>query len=136
MSRLVVDTGPFVAALSRTDTQHARCARGFQQLARERWELLVPFVILCEVHKLLLQALGERVAREKLAVLEASATVVPLELDALEEAVALVRSLPGWTGTLQDASLVVLARQYGCAVWTLDYRDLSRFAELAFWTPA
>ena len=96
----------------------------------------MPFVILCKVHKLLLQALGERVAREKLAVLEASATVVPLELDALEEAVALVHSLPGWTGTLQDASLVVLARQYECAVWTLDYRDLSRFAELAFWTPA
>ena len=100
-----------------------------------RFKIIVPFVVLCEVHKLL-QALDEQVAREKLVVLEASAMVVPLELNALEEAVALVRSLQGWTGTLPDASLVVLARQYRCAVWTLDYRDLSRFAGLAFWTPA
>lgn len=133
--KLVVDTGPFIAIFSRTDSQHDYCFKGYQQIIAAGYEVFTPFPIFCEVHKLLLQRLGDTVARRQLIALEEAVSVVPFELIDIQEAMELVSSTPQWKGTLQDASIVVLTRALSCSVWTLDYRDLARFKDLAFWTP-
>jgi predicted nucleic acid-binding protein len=134
--KLVVDTGPFIAIFSRTDSQHENCYRGYKQIVAEGGDLYTPFPIFCEIHKLLLQRLGDRVARTQLIALEEAVSVVPFDLMEIQDAMELVRSTPQWQGTLQDASIVVLTRALNCPVWTLDYRDLARFSDLEFWTPA
>ncbi len=134
--KLVIDTGPFIAIFSRTDSEHENCLRGYQQIVAEGYELYTPFPIFCEVHKLLLQRLGDRVARTSLVALEEAVSIVPFELADIQESIELVSSTPQWKGTLQDASVVTLSRTLICPVWTLDYRDFSRFKDLEFWTPA
>jgi len=47
----------------------------------------------------------------------------------------MILNLQQWLGTLADASVVYVAMKLECPVWTLDYRDLSRFSQLTFWTP-
>ena len=133
--KLVIDTGPFIAIFSRTDSEHENCLRGYQQIVAEGYELYTPFPIFCEVHKLLLQRLGDRVARTSLVALEEAVSIVPFELADIQESIELVSSTPQWKGTLQDASVVTLSRTLICPVWTLDYRDFSRFKDLEFWTP-
>ena len=132
---LVVDTGPFIAIFSRTDSEHENCLRGYQQIVAEGYELYTPFPIFCEIHKLLLQRLGDRIARTQLIVLEEAVSIVPFDLADIQEAIELVNFTPQWKGTLQDASIVILTRALNCPVWTLDYRDLGRFKDLEFWTP-
>lgn len=134
--KLVIDTGPFIAIFSRTDSEHENCLRGYQQIVAEGYELYTSFSIFCEVHKLLLQRLGDRVARTSLVALEEAVSIVPFELADIQESIELVSSTPQWKGTLQDASVVTLSRTLTCPVWTLDYRDFSRFKDLELWTPA
>jgi predicted nucleic acid-binding protein len=63
------------------------------------------------------------------------AVVVPFTLEDLEEAGLLLAQLPGWEGTLEDASVALLALRLKAPVWTLNYRDLGAFPALRFWTP-
>lgn len=72
--------------------------------------------------------------RTQLIALEEAVSVIPFELADIQSAIELVSSTPQWKGTLQDASIVILTRTLNCPVWTLDYRDLSRFNNLEFWT--
>lgn len=133
--KLVVDTGPFIAIFSRTDSEHETCLKGYEQIVSEGYELYTSFPIFCEVHKLLLQRLGDCFARTHLITLEEAVSIVPFELMDIQDAIALVSSIPQWKGTLPDTSIVILTRTLNCPVWTLDYRDFSRFNDLEFWTP-
>lgn len=47
----------------------------------------------------------------------------------------LVRSVPDWKGSLEDASVILVAQEYKCSVWKLNYRDFSRFSFLDLWNP-
>ena len=47
----------------------------------------------------------------------------------------MVRQIPNWQGSLEDASVVAVAKLYDANVWTLDYRDLSWFKSLELWSP-
>ncbi len=51
----------------------------------------------------------------------------------LERIQVLLAGRPEWRGTLEDASVVLLALKAGAPVWTLNYRDLGVFQELSFW---
>lgn len=37
--KLVVDTGPFIAIFSRTDSQHDYCLKGYQQIIAAGYEV-------------------------------------------------------------------------------------------------
>ncbi|MDM7324204.1 MAG: hypothetical protein P3W93_004270 [Thermus sp.] len=56
-----------------------------------------------------------------------------LSLKDLEAIRVLLASRPEWRGTLEDASVVLLALRSKAPVWTLNYRDLGVFRELSFW---
>ncbi|MDJ0730493.1 MAG: hypothetical protein QNJ33_10940 [Crocosphaera sp.] len=47
----------------------------------------------------------------------------------------IISHLPKWQGTLEDATVLLLAQRYSSKIWTLNYRDFSRFKQLQFWTP-
>lgn len=53
--------------------------------------------------------------------------------DAVQDAIAHVAGIPEWQGTLQDASVIVSARHLEIEIWTLGYRDFSRFDDLQLW---
>jgi hypothetical protein len=89
--------------------------------------------VLFEVYKWLLFEGGPAVARRALARMLEALEVEPLRADDLEAIRLLLAARPEWKGTLEDASVVLLALRLGAPVWTLNYRDLGVFSELSFW---
>jgi predicted nucleic acid-binding protein len=133
MLRLVVDAGPLIAVFHAQDTEHQSCLAKFMQLLDKGYELLITFSVLCEVHKLIQQYANPTAAQQALVELWEALEVVPFEIPEIEETIELVATTSDWRGTLQDASVIVLARQADLSIWTLDYRDFSRFPDLKLW---
>lgn len=133
--RLVLDAGPFIALFHRSDPDHEGAVRGFHRLAEGGTRLFVPMPVLFEVFKWLLFEAGPQAAQKGLAKMMEGAVVVPFTLEDLEEARLLLAQFPGWEGTLEDASVALLALRLKAPVWTLNYRDLGAFPALRFWTP-
>ncbi|MEZ0347860.1 MAG: hypothetical protein ABWJ90_05030 [Thermus sp.] len=59
--------------------------------------------------------------------------IVLVRLDDLEAIQILLLGMQGWRGTLEDASVALLAPRLKAPVWTLNYRDLGAFKGLSFW---
>ncbi len=87
-----------------------------------------------EVYKWLLFEGGPAVARRALERMVEALEVVPMRAEDLEAIQVLLAGRPDWKGTLEDASVVLLALRAKAPVWTLNYRDLGEFRELSFWT--
>lgn len=47
----------------------------------------------------------------------------------------MIRVLPGWKGSLEDATVVLVAERYQCPIWTLNHQNFEQFAGLEFWGP-
>lgn len=135
MRRLVLDAGPLIALFSAKDHHHQACKAGFGKLPALFGEVLTPLPILFEVYKFVVHEQSASVAQNSLSVIVEDTLVVPLGLEAFENLYSMVRQMPDWKGTLEDASVVLIAQKYRASVWTLDYRDLSRFKVLELWTP-
>jgi hypothetical protein len=43
--------------------------------------------------------------------------------------------IPQWKGSLEDATVILVALRYQGLVWTYNFRDFSAFRTLNFWTP-
>ena len=140
--RLVLDTGPLIALFHAADPDHERAVRGFRALADANSRLIIPLPVLFEAYKSLLYPASRRkkhleggvgVARRALGRMLEALELVPLGLEDLERIQVLLAGRPEWRGTLEDASVVLLALKVGAPVWTLNYRDLGVFKELSFW---
>jgi len=132
---LVIDSGPLIATLFEQDRYHLQAVRGFQQLQQEGQNLILPLPIVFEVHRWLLQQQGPELAQAVFSAIDRSFQIYILTESDLSAIKQIVLNLQQWFGTLADASVVYVAMKLDCSVWTLDYRDLSRFSKLAFWTP-
>ena len=64
--RLVLDAGPLIALLHRSDPDHEEAVRGFRRLAEGGARLFLPMPVLFEVFKWLLFQAGPKAAREGL----------------------------------------------------------------------
>jgi predicted nucleic acid-binding protein len=135
MRRLVLDAGPLIALLSKNDRYHTEVTAGFARIPREFGEMLTPLPIVFEVYKFVSREQSIAVAKKALASISASTVIVPVEPDTLETIFALVDRVDDWRGSLEDASLIVIAEKYNAEIWTLDYRDIGRFPHLSLWTP-
>jgi predicted nucleic acid-binding protein len=133
MPQLVVDAGPLIAIFHVQDTEHQNCLARFEQILDEQYILLTTFPVLCEVHKLIQRYASPTVAQVALQELQEALEIVPFDVPDIEDAMSLVTDTPHWKGTLQDASVIVLSRHLGLPVWTLDYRDFSRFPDIELW---
>ncbi len=132
---LVLDAGPLIALFHQRDPDHEEALKGFRLLVGARTRLFVPLPVLFEVFKWLRFEAGPKGAREGLAKMQEALLPVPFTLEDLEAAQHLLEGLPEWGGTLEDASVVLLALRLKAPVWTLNYRDFSAFTALQFWTP-
>ncbi len=89
--------------------------------------------MLCEVHKLIQRYTNSILAQKALFELGEALDIFQLDEGGIQDAMALVVTTAQWQGTLQDASIVVIARLLDVNIWTLDYRDFSRFQDLHLW---
>ena len=135
MRRLVLDAGPLIALFSIKDERHKECKAGFAQLPTLFGEVLTPLPVLFEIYKFVAREQSSEAAQKALAVIIEDTLVVPLELETFWNVYNLVCQMPQWKGSLEDASVVITAKQYSASVWTLDYRDLSWFKDLELWIP-
>lgn len=135
MKRLVLDAGPLIALVSLKDDYHHECKAGFSKLPALFGEVLTPLPVLFEVYKFVLREQSSRAAVTTLSVISENTVTVPVNMEMFQEIYSMVRQIPDWQGSLEDASVVVVAELYNASVWTLDYRDLSWFKSLELWSP-
>jgi hypothetical protein len=110
-------------------------AAQIEQHLQEKTILWAPLPIVFEVYKWLLNNTRYETACDALAamldilqpVFLNNADVIALQL--------LIRSLPGWRGSLEDASVILIAQRDRCPVWTMNYQDFGTIQGLEFWTP-
>jgi predicted nucleic acid-binding protein len=135
LKQLVLDAGPLIGLFYLKDTHHNQCVAGFQQLADDKTILLCSMPIVFEVYKWLLQRTYPAISQQALKIMQESLHILSLDQLDFEALQNLVLSLPNWQGSLEDASVSLTALRYRCPVWTFNYRDLSIFNTLEFWTP-
>ena len=132
---IVVDSGPLIGAIFEEDHYHQEATRGIRTLAMTGMQVLAPLPVVFEVYKRLAYDVGSRLARHGLAVIRESFTVVYFDPDDLDNLQELIESMPWWGGSLEDATVAMLALERDVPVWTFNYRDLKAFTNLEFWTP-
>ena len=117
------------------DPDHATAEAGFRQLAGARTRLITPLAIVFEVYKWLVYEAHAGAARFGLQQMRQSLEIVYPGAANLDEVVTVLAAMPAWNGTLEDALVAVTGLRLGAPVWTLNFRDLSAFRNLRFWTP-
>lgn len=135
MKRLVLDAGPLIALVSLQDNYHEESKAGFSKLPALFGEVLTSLPVLFEVYKFVLREQSSRAAMTALSVINENTVIVPVSMEMFQEIYSMVRQIPNWQGSLEDASVVAVAQLYDASVWTLDYRDLSWFKRLELWSP-
>ncbi|NJN76011.1 MAG: type II toxin-antitoxin system VapC family toxin [Synechococcaceae cyanobacterium RL_1_2] len=135
MKRLVLDAGPLIALVSQNDQYHQEALQGFQQLPELFGEVITPLPILFEVYKFVSRHESNQQAQFLLKVIQSETVVETISHDDFLDIASLVTQSPNWSGTMEDASVLVIAQRLQSPVWTIDYKDLSFFKNINFWTP-
>ncbi|MEL6319858.1 MAG: type II toxin-antitoxin system VapC family toxin [Cyanobacteria bacterium J06626_14] len=135
MKQIVLDAGPLIALFYAKDTYHAQCVAGFRQLIESNTLLLTPLPIIFEVYKWLLQRTTSKVAQQTLLTMNDSLHILTVDAEAFSQLQTAIAQLPQWKGSLEDATVMLTGLQYGCPVWTYNFRDFSIFSSLEFWNP-
>jgi len=122
MHQVILDTGPFVALLDRSERNHRRCLEFFKDF---EGQLLTTEPVLTETLYLLNYSLRAQKAAIDF-ILKGGATLVPQSLESLSRAMALIEKYSDVPMDLADATLVVLAEETGIRdIFTLDRRGFS-----------
>ena len=135
MKQLVLDASPLIALFYSKDSYHSQAVQGFTQLNQSRTILLTPLPIVFEVYKWLLQRTNPQIAQNTLKIMEESLHFLIIDEITYREIQQMVLALPQWRGSLEDATVAVIAARYCCPVWTLNFRDFSIFSSLEFGNP-
>jgi predicted nucleic acid-binding protein len=135
MKRLVLDAGPVITLFSRKDDYHELAKQGFACLPREFGEVILLLSIVFEAYKFVAFNESFKMAQEMLATIEAETVIEILSQNDFLEIFSLATQYPEWTGTLEDASVLVIAQRTQSSIWTIDYQDLGFFKNVNFWTP-
>lgn len=61
--------------------------------------------------------------------------IIPISESDFTVILNIILESPNWQGTLEDASVIVIAEKYQGQVWTIDYKDLGFFENIQFWNP-
>lgn len=135
MNYLTIDAGAFIGLFYAKDTYHQQCVEGFAQLAKQKTILLTPIPIVFEVYKWLLQRTHSTTAQHALEVMEESLHFIEIGLADWADLKVMLLKLPQWQGSLEDASVALVALRYRCPIWTYNFRDFTVFKGLDFWIP-
>ena len=135
MKYLTIDAGPFIGLFYAKDNYHQQCVNGFAQLAKDKTVLLTPIPIIFEVYKWLLQRTTPVIAQRALQTMEDSLYLIEFTKVDLIDIKSFLLQIPQWEGSLEDATVILVALRYQGLVWTYNFRDFSAFKTLNFWTP-
>lgn len=122
MGSLLLDTGPFVALLDKSEKNHGRCVEFFSTF---RGRIFTTEPVLTEALYLLgPQPRAQRAGIE--FILRGGASLVPQSAESLERAAALMEKYRNVPMDFADATLVVLAEETGVnEILTLDIRGFN-----------
>ncbi len=135
MRRLVLDAGPLIALVSQKDRYHEIAKLGFSRLSHEFGEVITPLPIVFEVYKFVSRHESLQAAQYLLKILQQETVISIINQDDFLTIFELVTQSPHWSGSLEDASVLVVAHYFESLVWTIDYKDLGFFKNINFWTP-
>ncbi|AFZ53964.1 type II toxin-antitoxin system VapC family toxin [Cyanobacterium aponinum] len=135
MKRLVLDAGPLIALVSERDNYHSEAKLGFSQISLLFGEVLTPLPILFEVYKFVSRNESPKIAQKLLSVIQKETVIVTISESDFVSISDLVLNFSHWGGTLEDASVIVIAKKYQGKIWTIDYKDLGFFGDIEFWNP-
>jgi predicted nucleic acid-binding protein len=135
LKQLILDAGPLIALFYQKDSYHQLAIKGFRSLNQNKTQLIAPIPIIFEVYKWLLHRGGNLLAKKTLSVMENSLYSVTLEGEDIKKLYLMIQSLTDWEGSLEDATVILISQKYNSPIWTLNYRDFSRFKNLNFWNP-
>lgn len=120
----LLDTGPLVALLSKTDSAHAACVSA---LERFHGHLITTEPVLTEAMHLVRRAPGAQAACLDFF-LQGAAVLVPMTAERLAVCKALATRYHDVPMDFADATLVALAEEFGLpAVFTLDRRGFATY---------
>ena len=131
----MLDAGPLIGFFYEKDTYHTQCTAGFEQLGQSKTVLLTPIPIIFEVYKWLLQNTRTESAQHALETMNNRLKALPIDVPTFNKLQATVATIPQWQGSLEDATVTLIAIQYRCPIWTYNFRDLAAFKALDFWNP-
>jgi predicted nucleic acid-binding protein len=117
---LLADSGPLYAVADEGDKHHHEALRQWQELDRVGRNVLVPYPILLESHRLVLSRLGTKAALEWLAEALDAPLLNPTPED-YTQACAIVRTLADQSISLVDATVAALSMRLRLEVWTYDH---------------
>jgi len=135
MKRLVLDAGPLIALVSEKDNYHNEAKLGFSKVSLLFGEVLTPLPILFEVYKFVYRHESPNIAQKLLSVIQKETVIVTISESDFLNILDLVLNFSHWRGTLEDASVMVIAKKYHGQIWTIDYKDLGFFGDIEFWNP-
>ncbi len=122
MHSILLDTGPFVALLDRSEQSHGRCVEFFRSFSGT---VLTTEPVLTDALYLLGPAAGAQSACIEF-ILKGGATLVPQSTASLERAAELLGKYHDVPMDFADATLVVLAEETGIhEIFTLDVRGFN-----------
>jgi len=132
---LVIDAGPLIAILDDREVEHLQSVQGLDLLISARTRIVVPLPIVFEVVKWLTYEKRPEIARAWLGQIQRGAVVLYPGPSEIDEVVAILHMMPYWRGSMEDALLAVTCRRERLPLWTFNYRDLTVFKDLQFWSP-
>jgi predicted nucleic acid-binding protein len=135
LKQIVLDAGPLIALFHEKDHHHTDAELGFRQLFQQKAILWTPLPIVFEVYKWLLSHQRYEIACDALTLMLDVLQPVFLDRSDLPKLQHMIQALPDWGGSLEDASVIYIAQQYRCPVWTMNYRDFGTIQGLQFWIP-
>jgi predicted nucleic acid-binding protein len=92
--------------------------------------------IVFEVYKFVFREASAEKVQHLLKILSQETAIIPIDNLLFLDIYNLALHSANWQGSIEDASVVILAQKYKAEIWTLDYRDLGYFKQLRFWTPS
>ncbi len=120
--KVLMDTGPWVALIDRSEKKHRACAEWLREF---RGEIFSSEAVLTEV-LYLLSFSSEAQSAALDFVLTGAVTLVPSSIESLRIAKGLMRKYKDLPMDFADATLLVLANELGTDdILTLDIRDFS-----------
>ena len=125
--RIFVDTSAYYAAVDGRDASHAVVAAAMRELLAERRQFITTNAVLFELHALLLNRLGRRVALDTIGELRASQSIVRVRERDEQRAEEILAQYQDKTFSLTDAlSFAVMERLGIQAALSLD-RHFAQF---------
>lgn len=121
MNAVIVDTGPLYAETDQGDHYHTQARTELQRLNEAKTQLIVPYPILLEAHKLVLYKCGISAAERFTTRLTTHANLINPTPQDYQFACQLISQFPDQKITLFDALVACLSQQSKFPVWTYDY---------------